>query len=144
MKLAWIPAVMSVCVCGCGTFGRMVSARSVPQPVSCTASVYDANGKIRTATPQDVVRHIELSKKRWYILWGVPFGRYECDLSPELEKELQENSGDAIVNLTVQAGSCDSSLSMVAGLIPVIPAYSEVKVEADVVRFKDSRPGGSP
>jgi hypothetical protein len=134
MKPAWILAALLICLCGCTGSNRMVTARSVPQPVSCTGSVYDADGKIRTATHQDVVRHVELTKKRWSTLWGlVPFSRYEWDLSLELEKQLQETSGDAIVNLTVQADEGDSGLTAISFVTGIIPSYSEVKV----VRFKD-------
>lgn len=142
MKSALILAAMALWLCGCTAGSRCrVTARSVPQPVSCTGCVFDANGRICTAASSNVVRHIELTKTQWSMFWtAMPLNRPEWDLSPALNKQLQETSGDAVVNLTVKTTTCDGLHGFVAALIPIIPSYAHLKVEADVVRLKDPPP----
>ena len=142
MKCSWILAAAMLGLCGCTAGSRcLVTARSVPQPVSCTGCVFDADGQILAAQGSNVVRHIVLTKTHWSMIWTlVPLSRVEWDLSPALNAQLQGTSGDAVVNLTVKAATCDPVHGLVSALVPIIPSYARIKVEADVVRLKGPPP----
>ena len=121
---------------GCAGGRCLVTAKSVRQPVSFTPCVLDASGKIRTATPQQVVRHIEISKTNWSMLWtAVPLSGRKCDISPEINAKLQETPGDAITNLTVRAQGSNFLHWYIAALAPIIPCYVDVKVQGDIVKL---------
>jgi hypothetical protein len=143
MKNALLLTAMALWGCGCvaGSHCR-VTARAVPQPVSCTPCVFDADGRIRTITESTVVvvRQIELNQTHWSMFWDlVPLSRREWDLSAALNKELRETSGDAIVNLRVTVSPGDA-LNGIAALLPIIPSYAHIKVEAGIIRLRAPPP----
>jgi hypothetical protein len=137
-----LPAITCMIVLtGCAGARCHVTANSVPQPVSCTSCVFDASGKIVKTTSREVVRHITLSKYNWTMLWmSVSLNGRNWDISTNLNEMLQKTPGDAVVNVTVTAESCDLFDGFVAGLIPVIPSYSRVTVQGDIVRIPQNNP----
>ena len=123
---------------GCAGGHCRVSSPGVVQPVSCTSCVFDAAGRIRTAGSQEVVRHVELSKSNWTMLWtGIPLSKRDWDISPELNAKLQETPGNAVVNVTVRAEGCNFLHWYLAALVPVIPSYVNVKVDGDIVQMNN-------
>lgn len=126
---------------GCAGANCRITANAVPQPVSCTPCVYDASGNIVKTTPDEVVRHITFSKYKWTMLWmSVPLDGKNWDISTNLNEILQKTPGDAVVNVTVTAESCDFFDGLVADLIPVIPSYSRTTVQGDIVRIPRNDP----
>lgn len=128
---------------GCAAAGGKchVTAGSVPQPVSCTPCVYDASGNIVKTTPDEVIRHFSYSKYLWTVFWThVPLNDVNWDISSDLNETLQKTSGDAAVNVTVTAGTCDPVDTWVSAFIPVIPSYSRVTVQGDIVRIPKNNP----
>jgi len=122
---------------GCAGSHCLVTAHAVQQPVSCTPCVLDASGKIRTATPQDTVRHISFSKCNWSMFWtAIPLSGRKCDISPEINAELQKTPGNAVTNVTVRATSSNFLHWYVATLVPIIPTYVAVNVQGDIVNIK--------
>ena len=138
MKNRLCLAALALGLCGCTTGSHCrVTAPSVPRPVSCTSRVLDAAG--RTLGPDDLqlVRPVTLTRTQWSLFWTwVPLGRREWDLSRALNAQLQETSGDAVINVTVTSRTCDRFHGFVAALLPIIPSYAHFQVDADVVRLK--------
>ena len=126
---------------GCAGATCHVTANSVSQPVSYTPCVFDASGRIVKTTPQEVVRHVMFSKCNWTMLWmSVPLNNKNWDISTNLNQMLGQTPGDAVVNVTVTAESCDILDAWLAGLVPVIPSYSRVTVQGDIVRIPQNNP----
>jgi hypothetical protein len=128
-----------LCAClvtGCAGGHCYVTARSVPQPVSCTPCVFDASGNICSARPSEVVRHVVLSKCNWSLLWkAVPLNDKKWDISDELNADLKQTPGNAVVNVTVKAEGCNFLQWYLAAIIPIIPSYEDVTVEGDIVQM---------
>ena len=123
---------------GCAGGHCYVTARSVPQPVSCTPYVFDASGNIRQVQPREIVKHVVLKKNSWSMLWKtVPLNGRKWDISNDLNARLQQTSGNAIVNVTVTARGCNFLQWYMAALIPIIPSYVNVTVQGDIARFDD-------
>ncbi len=139
-RLSWLLLVPLV-LCGCAGGKVRVVTRSVQTPVSYTPCVFDSSGRIRRAHTNEVVKHFEISKANWSMLWtALPLNAREWDISPALNAQLQQASGNAVVNLTVQARGCDFLHWYIASLVPIIPSYVAVKIEGDVVRIPEHAP----
>lgn len=123
-------------LCGCAGARCRVTAHSVREPVSCTPCVFDASGKICTARAGEIVRHIKFSRYNWSILWtGIPLNKRNWDISPELNRDLQQTPGNAVVNVTVRAQGCNFLYWYFAALVPILPSYEKVTVQGDIVNI---------
>ncbi len=143
MNKCLTPLLVMLCVILSGCAGGMchVTAHSVPQPVSCTPCVFDASGHIVRATPQEVVRHVSLSRNNWTLFWmSVHLNNQNWDISTNLNELLEATPGNAVVNVTVAGTPCDFIHGFFAALIPVIPSYNRVKVEGDIVQIPQGKP----
>jgi len=70
------------------------------------------------------------------MLWtAVPLNNRNWDISTNLNEMLQSTPGDAVVNVTVTAESCDLFDGFIADLIPLIPSYTRTTVQGDIVRI---------
>ena len=128
-------------LCGCAGAHCRVSAHSVQPPVSCTGCVFDASGKIRTAKPQELVRHIEFSRHNWSMFWtGVPLNQRDWDISPEINANLRQTPGNAVVNVTLRAQGCNIFHWYFAALLPIIPSYEKITVRGDIVNIAGTTP----
>lgn len=126
----------AVLLSGCAGARCRVTMHSVQPPVSCTPCVFDASGKICTAKTQEIVRHIKFSKYNWSMLWtSIPLNKRDWDISPEINEDLQETPGNAVVNVTVRAQGCNFLYWYFAALVPIIPSYEKVTVEGDIVKI---------
>lgn len=111
----------------------VVTAHSVPQPVSCTSYVYDASGKIVEAQPWETVRHVVLQKTSWSMWVFIPLNSRKWDVSNELNGMLRKTPGNAVVNVTVTEQGCNDAQKYFATWLPVIPCYVHVVVQGDIV-----------
>jgi hypothetical protein len=135
LKLVPLAGVM-VWLCGCAGSHCRITANSVQAPVSCTGCVFDAAGKIREAKPGELVQHVKLSRTNWSMFWrGVPLNQTDWDISQEINNKLKENSGNALLNVKVNANGADLLDWYFAAILPIIPSYVHVSVEGDVARM---------
>lgn len=131
----WILSV--TLLTGCAGGRCLVTARTIQPPVSFTSCVLDSDGEVRCAQQNEVVRHFVLTKQNWSMFYTLlPLGQKEWDISQELNAKIQESAGNAAVNVTVQARG-QPLLWYFGALVPIIPAYVDVKVEGDIARFSD-------
>ena len=122
--------------CGCAGSRCQISARTVHQPVSYTPCVFDATGQICEAKPNEVVQHIKLSRTNWSMFWrGMPLSSTNWDISEEINSQLKAASGNAVVNVKVKASGSDFLDWYLATLLPIIPSYVHVSLDADIVRI---------
>jgi hypothetical protein len=118
-----------------------VKADSLEQPVSFTPCVFDSGGAVYTASPRDIRKHVKLARTHWTMFWTLlNLTSDTWDLSEPLAAELSAAGGNAVVNLTVEAEG--NFWGYFAALVPVLPSWTRVRVECDIVHVPDS--GGTP
>ena len=134
LLLFFLPCAMLLTGCAGGIC--KVTANSVAQPVSCTARVFDASGRIVEAQPNQVVQHVTMDRSKWTVLWEIlPLNGRKWDISNELNAMLKKTPGNAVVNLTVTAQGCNPVQQIFAVFLPVIPCYVHVVVHGDIVQI---------
>ena len=75
------------------------------------------------------------------MLWtSVRLNNTNWDISTNLNAMLQETPGNAVVNVTVTADSPDLLDGLLADIIPIIPSYSLVTVQGDIVQIPQKNP----
>lgn len=137
----WLLYLLALGFCGCAGGKCRVVTRSVQHPVSCTASVFDASGRLQTASTNQVVRRFALTRASWSMLWtSVALSQREWDISEALNRELELGSGNAVVNVTVKASGCDFLHWYIGSLVGVVPTYARVKIEGDIVQLPTEAP----
>jgi hypothetical protein len=133
-----IPALL---LCGCAGSRCQLAVHSVNAPISCTPCVLNASGQIHQVRPNEIVKHFELTKSNWSMLWTiVPLNHRQWDPSPEINAKLQAAGGNAVANVTVHAAGSDFLDWYIAALVGVLPSYVTVTVQGDIVRIPDAAP----
>jgi len=120
---------------GCASYiSGTVVAPNVADPVSCTGYVFGGDGRPLAPRNDQIVGHFRFKERFWSVLWAVPLGSRQRDISRKLEGEILSRNGNAIVNLQARAADDWYSYETPFPFI-VIPNYLVVTIEGDVVRF---------
>jgi len=132
-KAVWLFLLLMPLV-GCAGSRCHITASALEYPVSLSSVVFDANGNVVEPRGDQHLGHFAFSFKSWSIFWTlVPLANRSVDISDDLRREVEARSGEAITNLTFRA--TNHWYWYFAALIPIIPAYTRIDVEGDVVGF---------
>jgi len=130
--------VMALILCSCAGGRIGLTARNAKYPVSATQYLHNSKGDL--TSDFEVLNHFKLDYSRWSILWtAIPFSPYEKDIATDLDSLVQYYKGDAIVNVTAKPNMHPLSTFLgvfMGSLIPIIPSGVTVRIEGDVVRYK--------
>ena len=128
-----------ICFCivlmffGCAGVRGSIVANNIDKPVSFTPYVFDTNGSIIEAKPKDTLKHFQIEKCYLGMLFTIISIDGEIDIAEDLNQEIANVNGDAIVNLTIETKG--DGWSFFSVLIPIIPSALFVDIQGDVVRF---------
>jgi len=128
--------LLGVCLlcASCAGVKCNVTASDIDQPVSFTPCVFDGNARIVTTQKKDVLKHFEIKKRCWAMMWRtINLTRRNWDVSELLANEITAVRGDAIVNLTIEVQG--GWYWWFSSIIPIVPDYQNVIIEGDVVRL---------
>jgi len=108
-----------------------VSASKIDQPVSFTPCVFNHQGTIIKAKPEQILKHFKIKKSFWAMLYrSINLTSKSWDISELLSSQMAEVQGNAIVNLTIKLRG--EGYWYLSCLVPVIPDVHTVLIEGDV------------
>jgi hypothetical protein len=136
-------AAIAAMICAGGLVGCMaggghhaVGAPHARYPVSMSRTVRDARGQILKTTEQQVVGQYEESYTGWSFIWGLVSVGGEKDASESINGQVQQATGDAVVNFAVESRGCAASFLSILGWLPFVPTCHGMKLTGDIVRVK--------
>lgn len=139
LALSVVTIFMIFLVVGCAGGRMMVTAPNVEKVVSTTEGIYDKNYNILNNIDYEVVNAFTFNVSKWSIFWTLIPISSDVDISEQLNKELQDNNGDAIVNLEVEANTSLNGgpfINLFASIVPIIPSVVSAQVRGEVIKVK--------
>ena len=122
---------------GCGGSRSKVIFNSAKYPVSMTETVPDRDGSFLSNSEQEILGKFEDSGRAWSIFWTlVPLN---CvDFSEELNQQVSDAGGEAVVNTKVTAGFpfFPDTFPGILYLhwLPIFPGSVHVDIQGDIIR----------
>jgi hypothetical protein len=119
--------------------GRIsISAPNVNKVVSITESVYDKNFNIINAADYEVIKEFNFTVSKWYLFWTIIPLSSDVDISEKLNKIIEENDGDGIVNLQVStaAEGFGDLFNFPSMLIPILPSFVMAEISGEVIKVR--------
>lgn len=125
---ATLPLVGSL---GCAGARSHVVAPESQYPVSMSDGVRDADGSLLADKEKKVVGGFQGDYMAWGWLWSAVSFTGDHDISGEINEQVKQAGGDAIVNLAVRSEPC---LWNTFTLIGVVPDCAYVRVRGHIIK----------
>jgi len=137
-KLIMICSCFCIClfICGCAVGSKsFVEAPTVLYPVSFSGSVRNNDGSILYEDEFDVVGTFYYKYKSVHMLMEtIPLTKVKMDISQELNSQIKEVHGEAIINLEILCYKNPWNQSSGFLSLGILPGYCSVEVKGDIVR----------
>ncbi|MEW6744504.1 MAG: hypothetical protein AB1486_17255 [Planctomycetota bacterium] len=134
-----VMAVAAFLVTGCAGARTKVTFDMAEYPISMTSSVPDRDGQLLEPSEMEFVGRLHAEGEGWSTGWSlIPLSH--PDFSEEVNKQVADAGGEAVVNLRVNATDSTINLIGIAFLhwIPVFPGAVAVSLDGDIVRSQRS------
>lgn len=116
---------------GCAGARSHVIAPESQYPISMSDGVRDADGSLLLDKQKRVVGGFQGDYMAWGWLWSLVSFTGDHDISDEINEQVKQAGGDAIVNLAVRSEPC---LWNVFTLIGVVPDCAYVRVRGHIIK----------
>lgn len=128
-----------LCGTGCAAGGHsQLTANQARYPISFSSYVRDADGALlHDGTTLHRVGQIDHEYSAYALAWGIAGLNTEEDISEIVNRAVEAAGGEAVVNLSVTAGSCGWNAFvywMPLYMVPAFPGCVNTRVQGDIVR----------
>jgi hypothetical protein len=132
-----LATIAALCVAACtGARTNVVAARA-EYPVSMSRAIRDADGNLVPAERRKVVGTFHTQRTAWSVAWRLVNLSKTTDISDEINRQVAEAHGDAIIHLTIVTKHCTLSyFSFPLGALPIWPSCSDLDVFGDIVKVE--------
>lgn len=114
----------------CGT-RSYIEAETSKYPISMSSGVRDETGKLVPADRLQKVGTFKQDYRTCSMIWTlIPLWNRTRDISDAVNEQVSQREGEAVINLTVEAGAHLTSVMTIVGLLP---DCNFVKVRGDIV-----------
>ena len=124
-------ALVSLVASGCSGARSYVVAPTAEIPISMSAGLRGEDGKLLAREQKHVVGEFSMNYRAWGMLWRAISFTGSKDISAEVNRQVKEAGGDAVMNLEVRAGNCMWNAFTIIGLLP---DCSNVELRGDIVK----------
>lgn len=121
-------ALCAVACPSCISADAWLTASDIEYPISLTGSIIDEQGNVYQPSAVELHGQFKRSWRQWqWFDWDLN----QVSLGAVLEKEIERQGGDGVVNLRVRVVN---SIEYVTAALMIFPTSIRVTVEGDVIR----------
>jgi hypothetical protein len=132
--------VTAVCSIGCAGARTSIVANDASYPISLSRGLRDAGGDLVPEERRKIVGTFHDDRTAWGMLYsGVKLTPTE-DISNEINAQIAQAGGDAVINLRVSTAQCGTDYVPVLSWIPIWPGCTNVHIRGDIVRVTRLKP----
>ena len=111
-----------------------VVARRARYPISLTEAVRDPSGALVPADRQEIVGRFSYDYRAWGVMYGMASLTGERDISNEVNRQVEERGGEAIVNFAVDVGQCFWTWASIALTMGLAPGCADIAISGRIIR----------
>lgn len=132
--LTSISCVALALVGGCAGGRSNLRFDDTRYPVSLSPTVLGSDGVVLLPAGREVVGKLEIETKVYGLLWAAVPLTPNKDLSTQVNEQIEQAGGQAVVNLRVTSRQCGLNSAWVLSTVPLWPGCSKVFVQGDIIR----------
>ena len=121
---------------GCAGGRTTVVANQAEYPISMSQAVRDKEGEIVKPERREVVGTFEASGTAWGMMYSSVKLTPKTEISKEVNRQVGQARGDAIVNLSVSTAHCAMNFVLPLNFLPIWPGCTNVRVRGDIVKVR--------
>lgn len=138
--VASISCAVLVLASGCAGGRSNLRFDDTRYPVSLSPTVLGSDGAVLLPAQREVVGKLELETKVYGLLWSAVPLTPNKDLSTQVNEQIEQAGGQAVVNLRVTSRQCGLNSVWVLSTVPLWPGCSKVFVQGDIIRERAPEP----
>ncbi len=136
MRLAVVSLILLMSSCMVGG-GGTVTFHRVQYPVSGNEQLLDQNGNgVEVSNSSTYRGRLKVEARFWSIIYGFMQLTDEKDLGPEINQQIEEMGGNAMVNAELKSSPCGwDHFTVLIGILPFIPGCTHTELTGDVIKI---------
>jgi hypothetical protein len=119
-----------------------IKLEKVEVPVSLSAFLYGEDGQVLVKNKSlKVIGKFKYEKRFWGILWTMIRLSNDDDVSNEINKQVNAQGGDGIINLMVESDYCSLNAFPFLGLLPIWPGCTIATFNGEIIKAEEVTTG---
>lgn len=143
VRLAFV-GLLGTYATGCIGASTEVVADGSKYPLSFSRGVRDADGSLLPMDQRVKVGEVHVERRVWALVYGAVELDPKTDISDDVNMQIEQNHGDAVVNLKIANLQCPSNAAWMFNHLPMFPGCTVVTVTGDIIKKKARTAAAAP